>query len=83
MMLILRGVTDPSGTNKGSFERAKWIVTSKSLDLYGPIFHDLFSLERYLLNQVDVKVKLYRSPDTFAFLAAYASVNFKIEIEDM
>ena len=77
------GVTDPSQTNNGLFERAKWIATSKSLNLQGPIFHDLFSLERYLLNQVDVKVKLYRSPDTCDLLAADASVNFKIEIKNI
>ena len=63
------GVTDPSGSNNGLFERAKWIATSKTLDLQGPIFHDLFSMDRYLLNQVDVKLKVYRNPVTFALLA--------------
>lgn len=77
------GVTDPSGTNNGLFERAKWIATSKTFDLQGPIFHDLFSLERYLLNQVDVKVKLYRSPETFSLLAVDSTTEFRIEIDDI
>ena len=51
-------VTDPSGSKNEFFEKAKWIATSKSLDLQGTIFYDLFSLKRYLLNQLDVKVKL-------------------------
>lgn len=77
------GVSDPAGTNNGLFERTKWINTSKTLDLQGPIFHDLFSMERYLLNQVDVKLKVYRSPASFALLAKDASTLFKINIEDI
>lgn len=77
------GVTDPAGLNNGLFERSKIIITSKTLDLQGPIFHDLFSMDRYLLNQVDVKLKIYRSPVSFALLAKDASTNFKINIEDI
>ena len=75
--------TDPGGDNNGLFARASWIKTSKTLDLQGPIFHDLFSMERYLLNQVDVKLKLYRSPASFVLMAKDASVHFKITIEDI
>ena len=77
------GVTDPTGSNNGVFERSKWISTSKTLDIQGPIFHDLFSMERYLLNQVDVKLKIYRSPVSFALVAKDASTHFKINIEDI
>ena len=77
------GVTDPTGSNNGVFERSKWISTSKTLDIHGPIFHDLFSMERYLLNQVDVKLKIYRSPVSFALVAKDASTHFKINIEDI
>lgn len=77
------GVSDPSGLNSGLFMGARWIAASGVLELQGPIVHDLFSLERFLLNQVDVKIKLYRSPDTFALLVADKSTEFKIEIEDI
>ena len=76
------GVTDPSGTNNGLYERAKSIQRSQTLDIQGPIFHDLFSLDRYLLNQVDVKLKVYRSSASFVLLAKDASTNFKINIDD-
>ena len=59
--------TDPKGNNNGLFLRSKHIELSKYLDLQGPIFHDLFSMKRYLLNQVDVKLKLYRSSPSFFF----------------
>ena len=77
------GETDPSKINNGLFERAKWIATSKSLDLQGPFFHDLCDMDRYILNQVDVKIKLYRNPASFALLAADNSTDFKIELEDI
>ena len=77
------GVTDPAGSNKGLFERSNWLKSSRTLDLQGPIFHDLFSIDRYLLNQVDVKLKVYRNPVTFALLAKDVSNNFKINIEDI
>lgn len=75
--------TNPAGANKGLFERAKQIATSKALDLQGPIFHDLFSMSRYMLNQVDVKVKLYRSSPEFCLISDEASPAFKIVIEDI
>ena len=53
------GVTDPALTNNRLFKRAKLII--KTIDLRGAIFHDLFSMSRYLINPVDVKIKVYRS----------------------
>ena len=64
------GVTDSSGSNNGLFERAKWISTSKTMDLRGPLCHDLFDMDCYLLNQVDINV---RNPASFALLAAVSA----------
>lgn len=75
--------TDPSGNNNGLFLRAKYISLSKYLDLQGPIFHDLFSMSRYLMNQVDVKLKLYRSSPAFCLSSGDASPDYQIEIHDI
>ena len=77
------GVTDPTGTNNGLFIRAQWIKQSKTLDLQGPLFHDLLSIDRYLINQVDVKVKLYRNSINFSLMAADNATDFKIDIQDV
>lgn len=74
---------DPTGANNGLFLRAKFIENSKYLELQGPIFHDLFSMKRYMINQVDVKLKLYRSSPAFCLCAGDASPNYKIEIHDI
>ncbi|WAR10272.1 YMD2-like protein [Mya arenaria] len=75
-------VTDPNGTNDGLFVRNKLVADSKSVDMQGPIFHDLFDMDRYLLNEVDVKVKLYRSSIDFCLMVGDA-VPYRLVIEDI
>ena len=50
------GVTDPISSNNGLYVRAALLAKSKTLDMQGPIFHDLFSMDHYLINQVDVNM---------------------------
>lgn len=76
-------VVDPSSTNTGLFERTKVIAESKCVDLQGPIFHDLFTMSRYILNQVDVKLKLYRSSPAFCLNSAEATPDYQIDILDI
>ncbi|MCG8049062.1 MAG: hypothetical protein JAY66_25835, partial [Candidatus Thiodiazotropha taylori] len=75
--------TDPSGANMGLFSRAKHTASSKLIDLQGPIFHDLFTMSRYLINQVDVKLKLYRSSPAFCLSSGETSPDYQIEIHDI
>ena len=74
---------DPSGGNSGLLERAKPILGSKTVALQGPLFHDFFQIPRYLLNQVSVKVKLYRNSPAFALLSGEASPDYRIDIVDI
>ena len=76
------GVSDPSGTNNGLFERSKMIASPKRFDLQGPIFHDLFSMSRYLINQMDVKVKMYRISTNFCLLTGDSN-DYRLNIEDI
>jgi hypothetical protein len=75
--------TDPDGDNEGLFNRTNFIQGSKTLDLQGPIYHPMFTMERYLLNQVDVKLKLYQSSPAFALSSGEATPAYKIEILDI
>ncbi|MEW8547554.1 MAG: hypothetical protein AB2693_28945 [Candidatus Thiodiazotropha sp.] len=74
---------DPTGANSALYMRAKYIALSKTLDLQGPIFHDLFSMFRYLINQVDVKLKLYRSSPAFCLLSGDTTPDYRVEIIDI
>jgi hypothetical protein len=47
----------------------------------GKLHLDLFCQDKYLLNHVDLKIKLRRSRDAFALVADAA--NYKIKIKEM
>ena len=74
---------DTAGGNDALVDRATYIASSKILDLQGGIFHNFFQMKRYLLNQVDVKVKLYRTPLAFCLSSTNPSADFKIDIVDI
>lgn len=58
-------------------------IQSQTCDLVGNLFHDLTSLDRYLLNQITVNVKLWRSKPEFCLMTNVAYPNFQIYIEDI
>ncbi|XP_033725179.1 uncharacterized protein F54H12.2-like [Pecten maximus] len=72
-----------TGNNLALLERAELFEGGKSVDLEGPIFHDLFRMDRYLLNQVNVNVKMYRSKPEFCLLSGTQTPDYKIEFEDI
>ena len=74
-------VENPS--NAGLSRRSQYFATSKSVDMEGPILHDLFQLDRYLLNQVAVAVKLYRTRPEFCLMTNVNKPNYEVVIEDI
>ena len=67
--------------NKGFTARKKLTAVCKSVQMMGKLHLDLFCQDKYLLNHVDLKIKLRRSRDSFALVADTA--NFKIKIKEM
>ncbi|XP_046559516.1 uncharacterized protein F54H12.2-like [Haliotis rubra] len=76
-------ITDPNGTNIGMFSRYEFTSEGKSFNLESPLMHDLFQMKRYILNQVDVQVKLYRSNPQFMMLATKIDTAYVVQIEDI
>ena len=75
---------DPiTGANTGLFERSTLTSGSKSVDLEGTLFQDLFQIQRYILNQVDVGVKLYRNNASFCLMSDELNPKYDIVIEDI
>ena len=54
--------------NKGLVARKQRTEQSKTVDMMGRLHLDLFCQERYLINGVDLRLRLVRSPDTFALM---------------
>ncbi|CAC5392261.1 unnamed protein product [Mytilus coruscus] len=77
------GHMDSFDTNTGLYERKKLIGNSKSLDMEGMLFHDLFEMDRYLLNMVDVKLKLFRSKPSFCLMSSEDDADYDVVIEDI
>ena len=74
--------TDPYDkdlTNDGMKVRATFIAGSKSLEMMGRIHCDIFQQDRYLLNNVDMYIKLIRSPQKFHLMSNVNSYTTKIQ----
>ena len=72
-----------AGVNTGLFNRAKLIKDSKTIDLEGPIMHELFQMDRYILNQVAIQVKFYRSRPEFYLLSSKTSAKYNAKLEEV
>lgn len=75
---------DVNGGGNGSLnKRSAYFATSKTADMEGPIYHDLFQLNRYILNQVAINVRLTISRPEFYLMTKEETPDYKIEIEDI
>ena len=72
-----------NGLNLGLYERSRYFTKGRKVDLQGPIYHDLFGLDRYIINQVGLTVKFYRSKPEFYLMSNDSSASYAIEIEEM
>jgi hypothetical protein len=70
----------PTTANKGFTPRKTLTAQSKSVQMMGKLHLDLFCQEKYLLNHVNLKIKLRRSRDVFTLMAD--ADNYKIKIKD-
>lgn len=65
--------------NSGLFQRAKFTVESHEVDMIGRIHSDIFFQSRYMLNEVNAKIKLSRSKDSFCLMST-GDQKFKVQI---
>lgn len=71
------------GANDGLDERAEYFAQSITADMEGPIYHDLFNMNRMILNQVAINVRLTRARPEFCLMTKEATPDFKVVIEDI
>ena len=60
--------------NEGLFQRRAIAAQSREFDMMGRLHADIVFQDRYMLNEVGVKIKLIRSKDTFCLMGAAAKV---------
>ncbi len=69
--------------NTGLTARARPFRSSAWVQVMAPIHCDLFAQNKYLLNNMDLRLTLYRNSDAFCILSPGATQRYKIELENM
>lgn len=69
--------------NIGLQKRYYYTKESMSFDMEGTLMEDLFSLDKFLINGLDVFIKLYRSNPKFSLMSQEADADYKIVLEDV
>jgi len=57
-------------SNSGLQKRREFVARSREFDMIGRIHGDIFFQERYMLNEVGMRITLVRSKDTFCLMGA-------------
>ena len=60
---------EKNGANTGLILRRDFIKSSREFEMEGPLFEDIFSLDRHLIQGIDLYIKLYRSTDQFFIIS--------------
>ena len=73
-------IADGPAANEGFVARRENIVRSRLVDMMGRLHVDLFLQDKFLINGVDVKIRLVRSKPAFALMAGGVNPDYKIQI---
>ena len=69
--------------NQGLIFRNRLAKNSATIDMVGPIYADVFQMPRYLLNEVDVHVKLFQNKNSFRLMSSVAGKKYKVVITEV
>lgn len=70
------------GGNLGLLERNELTENGEYVDMEGNIFSDICQQERYLLNGVQLDVKLFPNSDNFVLMSPQGGTQYQYEIEE-
>ena len=72
-----------NGGNAGLVLRYGYTQESKVFELEGNLMEDIFDIDKYLINGVDIYIKLFRSSAPFLIMSAQDSPAYKVELLDV
>ncbi|CAK1585275.1 unnamed protein product [Parnassius mnemosyne] len=70
------------GKNIGFVKRQELISESKEIEMIGHLHGDIFNQDKFLINGVEMSVKLVRSRESFNLIVGSNDVKFKVCITD-
>ena len=68
--------------NSVFINRYEYTKLSHEFELEGPLMEDVFDMDKYLIQGVDLYIKLYRSSNPFVLMSGEASPDYKLKIVD-
>ncbi|XP_061191739.1 uncharacterized protein LOC133199976 [Saccostrea echinata] len=71
------------GGNAGLVLRYGFTQESKVFELEGNLMEDIFDIDKYLINGVDIYIKLFRSSAPFVMMSAQRTPAYKLELLDV
>ena len=66
--------------NDGLQKRASFTDRGATVGMIGRIHSDIFFQDRYMLNEVNVKVRLVRNKDSFCLMSVEANPAYKVKL---
>lgn len=72
-----------SGTNGGLLNRYGITKLSREFDLEGPLYEDVFRINKYILNGVNLHLKLFRNKAPFVIMSGETTPAYKLQILDI
>lgn len=72
-----------NGGNTGLVLRYGYTQQSAVFELEGNLMEDIFDIDKYLINGVDIYIKLFRSSAPFFIMSAESSPAYKLELLDV
>ena len=74
---------DKAPVNPGLIWRNKLSKNSAIVDMEGPLYIDFFQTNRYLINNVETRIKLFQSKNAFRLMAAGDSPSYRVIITEV
>ncbi|XP_061191694.1 uncharacterized protein F54H12.2-like [Saccostrea echinata] len=71
------------GGNAGLVLRYGYTQESKVFELEGNLMEDIFDIDKYLINGVDIYIKLFRSSAPFVMMSAESTPAYRLELLDV
>lgn len=72
---------DTAGDENLGFKARQELTDNKEVELYGPLHCDLFNVDKYLINGVEMMIKLQRTRQSFHIMCAAGAVG-AFELKD-
>ncbi|XP_067653350.1 uncharacterized protein F54H12.2-like [Haliotis asinina] len=69
-------------SNTGVLARSAFIAESKEFTMSGPLYEDIFDMNRLLPNDVDLTLKMFRSEPKFCLMSSVTAHEFKVHLLD-